>query len=287
MRLRHRAAVITAVAGIALTGLSVAGPAFAAAAAPGSSVSASAPAKALSLSGTISAVNASKSLLTVTSGDGANVTVNVDPKASVTLDGNTAALAKLPVGGVVKLNGTVSNGANVATSVSATTVLPFVSVGTVAAVDAGAQTVSVKRLSLDGKGTTVTYPVAAKAAISLDGRSVALSAVPARAYVLVTGTVTGGTTYAVKSLTAMSRWALNLNGTVNAVDAAAETVTVNSSNTAVKLNVDPKATIQLNGAKVALGSLPVGANVALTGTDSTVGATVSGINATLSGSRTR
>src|SRR6185312_2770808 len=124
-------------------------------------------------------------------------------------------------------------------------------------------TVTVKRLSLTGNGATDVFPVDAKAAISLDVKKVALSALPAKASILVTGTVTNGV-YSAKTLTALSRWALNLSGTVSAVDAVAGTVTVNdASGAAVKLNVDPKASIKVNGAKVSLSDLPIGATVGL------------------------
>ncbi|MBL7261032.1 hypothetical protein [Paractinoplanes lichenicola] len=217
MRLRHRAAVITAVAGVALAAAS---PALAATASVGTGTG---------------------------TGTGANVNVNV--------------------------------GANVPA--------PFAGAGSV--VSAGAGKVTVKLVTLDGKGGTATYPVAEKAVILLDGRTVALSALPAGARIVVVGTVTGGTTYSAKSLTALSRWQLNLNGTVSAVDAAKGTVTVNTGTpaAAVKLNVDPKANIELNGVKVGLSNLPVGATVNLNGTETTAGATVAGIDAKLGTARPR
>jgi hypothetical protein len=204
MRLRHRAAVITAVAGLALTGLATAGPAMAA----------------------------------------TSAAVNVNGGTSVKVDANAA--------------------------------LPFVSAGSVAAVTT--TTLSVKQLT----GATTVVPVDAKAAVSLDGRKVALTALPTGATVVVTGTTTGGVQSA-KLVVALSRSALNLSGTVKAVDAAKGTVTVTtgSGSTAatVKLNVDPKATVTVNGAKVSLSNLPIGATVNLTGTDGTAGATVTGLTA--------
>ncbi|WP_305788133.1 hypothetical protein [Symbioplanes lichenis] len=202
MRLRHRAAVVTAVAGIALTGLAAAGPAMAA---------------------------------TATAG------VNVDGGTSVKVDANVA--------------------------------LPFVSAGSVAAVTT--TTVTVKLPT----GATSVIPVDAKAAVSLDGRKVALTALPPGATVVVTGTATGGVRSA-KLVAALSRWSLNLSGTVSAVDAAKGTVTVNTTSGAtVKLNVDPKATVTVNGAKVSLANLPIGATVGLTGTGTTTGGTAVTISA--------
>lgn len=279
MRLRHRAAVITAVAGIALTGLATAGPAMAATS-TAVKAAASAPASTFNLAGTVAALNAAKGTVTVAGVSGSNTTVTVAPTATVAVDGNTAKLAKLPVGAQVKLSGNTTNGTTVATKVDATTAWPFAAAGTVVSVDATAGTVSVKRVSLDGKGATDVIPVAAKATITLDGRTVALSALPAKAPILVVGTVTTGT-YSARSLTALSRWALNLSGTVAAVDAANGTVTVNTGSpaTAVKLNVDPKVSVKVNGVNASLSKLPIGATVGLTGTETTVGATVSGIDA--------
>ena len=268
MRLRHHAAVITAVAGIALTGIATAAPAMAATNAS-ASVKAGTAARPFSLEGALTALNAAKSTLTVNGS-----AVSVAPTATVTVDGNTSKLAKLPIGANVKLSGNVTDGANVATKVEATTTLPFLSAGSVDAVDAAAMTITVKGLT-----PARVLPVAAKAAITLDGRTVALSALPVRSHILVTGTVTGGV-YSAKSLTAVSRWALNLNGTVSAVDAVAGTVTVNSgTGTAVKLNVDPKATIKVNGVKVSLADLPIGATVALSGSETPVAANILGIDA--------
>jgi hypothetical protein len=279
MRLRHRAAVLTAVAGLTLTGLATAGPAMAATTAT-VKAAASAPTRTFTTQGTVSALNAAKATLTVAGLSGTSSTVTVAPTAAVTVDGATSKLAKLPIGANVKLSGTVSNGANVATRVDATVPRPFVSAGSVVAVDPAARTVTVKRLSLTGTGATEVLPVADRAAITLDARTVALSAVPAKAHILVTGTVTDGT-YSAKTLTAVSRWSLNLSGTVSAVDAAAGTVTVTTGTpaAAVKLNVDPKATIKVNGVKVALSDLPIGATVALNGTETPVGASIAGIDA--------
>ncbi|MFI5938533.1 hypothetical protein [Actinoplanes sp. NPDC051494] len=289
MRLRHRAAVITAVAGIALTGVAVAGPAMAATSAP-VKAAASAPTRAFSAEGTVSGVSVPKGTVTVAGASGSSTTVAVAPNAVVSVDGDTAKLAKLPVGARVKLSGNVTDGVSVASRVDATSTWPFATIGSVAAVNASASTVTVKRISLSSSTATTTdvIPVAAKAAISLDGRTVALSALPTRAHLLVTGTVTNGT-YAARSLTAVSRWDLSLSGTVSAVDAAAGTVTVTTGSpaTAVKLNVDPKATIKVNGAKVSLSNLPIGATVGLTGTETTVGTSISGIDAKVASSKTK
>jgi hypothetical protein len=272
LQIRHRAAVVAAVTGIVLTG---AAPAMAATATLTSSKPSSSASTSFTANGTLAALNGLKLSL---SGDKGTTAVTVDPKATVTLDGNTAKLLSLPIGAQVKLSGSTSGGVSVATRVDASSVRPFLAAGSVAGVDLEDKTVSVTPLLLGTDKTTKTYPVAANAKITLDGKPVALSALTARAHIVVLGTVSG-TTYSAKSLTALSRWDLNLSGTVSAVDAAKGTVTVNANGAAVKLNVNPNATIQLNGVKVSLAKLPIGATVNLSGTDSTSGSAVSGITA--------
>lgn len=288
MRIRHRAAVLTAVSCIALTGFSAAGSAaMAATAAARPAASTSATTKALSVQGTLSALNTAKSTLTVAGDDGTTIAVNVDPKATIKIDGDTAKLAKLPVGARLKLTGTTANGVNVATGVEASTVLPFVSLGSVTSVDTAAATITVRQLSLSSRTGSATYPVADKAAITLDGRKVTLDKLPAKARVLITGTVTNGTAYSARTLRALSRWELNLSGTVSAVDAANGTVTVTTGSPAtdVKLAVDPKASVRVNGVKVSLDKLPIGATVALTGSETTTSASVTGIDAKVNSKR--
>ncbi|MBU2670391.1 hypothetical protein KOI35_43505 [Actinoplanes bogorensis] len=192
-----------------------------------------------------------------------------------------------PVSVGVSPSVSVGNGvnANLGSGGNATvgTVLPFAAAGSVASV--APKSITVKNLTLDAKTPTSTYPVADNAKVSLDGRAVALAALPAGARIVVLGTVSNGSTYSATYLAAMSRWSLNLNGTVSAVDAAKGTVTVNNGKAAVNLNVDPKASVQVNGVKADLSKLPVGATVNLTGTDSIAGANVLGITANAAGVR--
>ncbi|MEU4240853.1 hypothetical protein [Actinoplanes sp. NPDC026619] len=283
MKIRHRAIVVAAVAGIAITGAAPAMAATASVTSPKPSAGASGGSTSgttasFSAQGTLAALNGLKLSL---AGDNGTTAVTVDPKAAVTLDGNTAKLLSLPIGAQVKLSGGTTGGVSVATRVDATSVRPFIAAGSVAGVDLEDRTISVTPLLAGEQATPKTYPVATDAKITLDGKAVALSALPVRAHLVVLGNVTSGT-YSAKSLTAVSRWQLNLSGTVSALDAAKGTVTVNSKGAAVKLNVNPNATIQVNGAKVTLANLPIGATVNLTGIESTTGAQVAGITAKIS-----
>jgi hypothetical protein len=276
MQLRHRSAVLAAVAGIVLTGLATAPAQAAAPAHPVAAAAAGARARTFTTEGTLAALDAVAGKLTVAAENGGGATtVTVSPKASVNVDKSTAKLSALPIGARVKVSGTVGDGANLATSVDATTSWPLVSAGTVKAVDAAARTVTVGHVLTADEVVTV----ADGAKITLDGRTVALAALPVKARIALTGTVTTGKRTA-KTLIALSRWQLNLTGTVSAVDAAAGTITVKSGDGAtLDLAVNPDATIKVNGAKVSLKNLPVGATVTLTGTDSSAGATVAGIDA--------
>jgi hypothetical protein len=328
MNVRHRAALLAAVSGIALSGVIAAAPAMAAdtpaskpaapapapatkpaepapattkparpaepapaapapapAAKPAEPVPATtkpapttpAPTMVFMTRGTVAARDGAK--LTVSGDSGKNL-VTVTPDAVVTVDGVSANLAQLPIGAQVAVSGTITNGVRVATRVEATTARPFVVAGAVTAVDGAARTITVT--PLPAGGTATSYAVGAKALITLDGRAVDLARVPVGAHLLVTGTVSGGVSTA-QSVNALSRWDLKLSGTVTAVDAAHSTVTVTTGSpaAAVKLTVDPNASISVNGAKVALSGLPIGATVNLAGTDSTSGASVAGITASV------
>ncbi|GAA0549222.1 hypothetical protein GCM10010172_34100 [Paractinoplanes ferrugineus] len=286
MKIRHRAAVVAAVAGIAVTGAipALAGPALAGPALAGPALAttgagtpkpAAGTATVFSADGTLAALSGLRLSLT---GDNGRTAVTVDPKAAVTLDGNTAKLVALPLGARVKLSGNTTDGVSVATRVDASSVRPFVAAGSVSGVDLEDKTVSVTPL-LGSDRTARSYPVAPAASITLDGRKVALSALPAGAHIVVLGSVIGCQVYSAKSLTALSRWDLKLSGTVSAVDAAKGVVTVDADGAAVKLDVAPNATIKVNGARATLAGLPIGAAVNLTGTGSTRGSVVSGITA--------
>jgi hypothetical protein len=274
MPIRRPAALLAAVSGIALSGVLATAPALASDAPTSSPTPAkTSPTAVFMTRGTVAGLDGLK--LAVTGDSGRNV-ITVAPDAAVTVDGATAKLSQLPVGAQVTVSGTVNNNVKVATRVEASTVKPFAVAGAVASVDATGRTVTVTPLA---SAATTAYPVAVKAMITLDGKAVDLAKLPVRAHILLAGTVTGGV-YSAQSLTAISRWDLKLSGTVSAVDAAHGTVTVNSgSGAALKLNVDPKASIQVNGVKAGLATLPIGATVNLIGADSVAGATISGIDA--------
>jgi hypothetical protein len=280
MRIRHRAALLAAVSGIALSGAIATAPAMAADK-PAPAPATTSPTMTFAMRGTVASLDGLK--LAVAGDSGQNL-VTVAPNAAVTVDGTSAKLSQLPIGAQVAVSGTVTGGVKVATRVEANTVRPFAAAGSVSAVDGTARTLTVTPLAVGGPTVAKAYPVAAKALIILDGKPVDLAKLPVRAHILVAGTVTGGV-FSAQSLTAVSRWDLKLSGTVTAVDAAHSTVTVSTGSpaTAVKLNVDPNVGIQVNGVKASLATLPIGATVNLSGTETTAGTSISGIDAKVSG----
>ncbi|WP_045745101.1 hypothetical protein [Actinoplanes rectilineatus] len=291
MQIRHRAAVVTAVAGIALTGIATATPALAATA--GSSVQAGSGSnvKTFTTEGTVSGVDATKGTVTVTDATGKSTVVSVSPKALVTVDGKLTVVAKLPLGAGITLSGNVTDGGiSLATKVSAASVLPFATAGSVVSADDAKRTVTVKRLSLTTAGgfATDVIPVADKALITLDGKVTGLGKLTSGATVVVTGVTTNGVSSA-KTLTALSRWDLNLSGAVTAVDVKSGTITVSTGPSAkpLTLKVDPKATVTINGKSVSLADLPVGASVKLSGSETTVGTSVLGITANVAATSTK
>jgi hypothetical protein len=282
MPIRHRVALFAAASGIALSGAIAAAPAMAAdspSTTPAPAPSKTSPTMVFMTRGTVAALNGRK--LTVAGDNGQNL-VTVAPDATVTLNGATAKLAQLPIGAQIAVSGTVNGDAKVATRIEANTAVPFAVAGSVTAVDGTARTVTVLGLT----GVSKVYPVAAKAMITLDLKTADLAKLPVRAHILVAGTVTGGV-YSAQSVTAVSRWDMKLSGIVAAVDATHGTVTVSTGTTAapVKLNVDPAASIQVNGVKASLASLPIGATVNLSGSESTTGTSILGIQATANSGR--
>src|ERR1700760_228663 len=132
MNLRHRAGLLAAVSGIALSGVIATAPALAADAPTSTPAPAgSSPTVTFMTRGTVASLDGSK--LSVTS-DGGQKLVTVAQNAGITLNGAVAKLAQLPIGAQVSVSGSVTNGAMVATKVEANTARPFAAAGSVTAV---------------------------------------------------------------------------------------------------------------------------------------------------------
>jgi hypothetical protein len=177
------------------------------------------------------------------------------------------------------VTGTTTGGVRTATKVTAASTWFFEASGTLGAVDAAAATVTVSHTTGNGTTRTTTVPVDAAAEVTLDGAAVTLADLPTGARIGVTGTVTNGVP-AATVLTAVSSWQFTLSGTVAAADGVLSTLTVRRSPADITtVTVDASATVRLNHATVALGALPVGATVKVTGTGSVTGTTVTAVEA--------
>jgi hypothetical protein len=281
MRRRFLSAVAAAVSAVTLAGL-LAGPVPAATAAPKGAAKApstkpAARAATFALAGSIAAVDPAAGTVSVTAG-AATTTVTVAATATIVLDEAAATLADLPAGARVRVTGTTTGGVRTATKVTAASTWFFETSGTLDALDADAATVTVSHTSGNGTTRTTTVPVDGAAVITLDGAAVTLADLPAGARIEVTGTVTNGVP-AATGLTAVSSWRFTLSGTVVAADGVLSTLTVRRSAGTTTVTVDAAATVRLNRVAVALGALPTGATVKVTGTGSVAGTTVTTVEA--------
>ncbi|MFC4059176.1 hypothetical protein ACFOWE_12765 [Planomonospora corallina] len=144
--------------------------------------------------GTVVAVDAEASALTVRASNGVESAVPVAVDAAVVIDGVATALADVPAGARITVTGTVTNSVASAAKLVVTTTWSFRRDGTVVAVDAEASTLTIRAVN----GVRSTVPVAADAAVTLNRTSSTLADVPAGAQAQITGTVTNGVASATK-----------------------------------------------------------------------------------------
>ncbi|SDY38092.1 hypothetical protein SAMN05444365_10272 [Micromonospora pattaloongensis] len=254
--------VLTVAGGLALAG-AVAAPASAAHTTTKAGVSAKwrpapPPKRSFTLDGTVGAVDATASTITVN--HAASTTISVNSAAAVVIDRAAATLSDTPTGARVRVSGTVTNGKWSATRIDVTTRWSFGVDGTVAAVDPDASTITVNRGS-----STVTVPVDGAAVVTIDHAASTLSAVQTGGRVRVSGTVTNGIQNATR-IDVTTRWSFGVDGTVAAVDPDASTITVNCGGRNVVVPVDSAARVTLNRATTTLSALPTGARVTVRGT---------------------
>jgi hypothetical protein len=110
--------------------------------------------------------------------------IAVDPAATVVVDGVAATLADVPAGARVRVWGTATNGARVATAVNAVTSWRVRVYGKLTVVDADAAAVTVQT----GRTTTETFAVDPAAKVRVNGIATTLATLPVGALVTVTGT---------------------------------------------------------------------------------------------------
>jgi outer membrane biosynthesis protein TonB len=134
--------------------------------------------------------------------------------------------------------------------------------GQIIAVDAANGTISIAT-SLNGRNTTITLKVGVNASALVDGVVTTLANVPIGAQVQVGGN-DGGPLLRVTS----PAKPLQLEGTLVGVNPTAGTVSVKLPTMGATLQVSADAKVTLDGAAVALGALPAGAMLRLSGTES-------------------
>ncbi|MBG0814219.1 hypothetical protein [Planomonospora sp. ID82291] len=138
--------------------------------------------------------------------------------------------------------------------------------GVVAAVDAGAATLTVTVPAAGGATAQVSLAVAATAAVTVDGVAATTAEVPVGARIKVTGTGISGTRTATR-LVVTTTWSFRQDGTVAAVDADAATLTVAAANGAESaIPVAEEAVVLVDGVAATLAEVPVGARIKVTGT---------------------
>ncbi|MEV1290285.1 hypothetical protein [Micromonospora sp. NPDC049679] len=254
--------VLTVAGGLALAG-AVAAPASAAHATTKAGVSAKwrpappPPKRSFTLDGTVGAVDATASTITVN--HGASTTISVNSAAAVVINRAAATLSATPTGARVRVSGTVTNGKWNATRIDVTTRWSFGVDGTVTAVDPDASTITVNRGS-----STVTVPVDGAAVVTIDHAASTLAAVPAGARVRVRGTVTNSVENAT-TLDVTTRWSFGVDGTVTAVDPDASTITVNRGSSTVTVPVDGAAVVTIDHAASTLSAVQTGGRVRISG----------------------
>jgi hypothetical protein len=200
---------------------------------------------------------------TVKNGSTVQTTYTVDSNADITADDSDTVLGDLKAGAHVQL--TVNP--NSSTDVTAIKASSQFVLGTVGAVDAVANTLTLNRQS----GITSTYPVGANATITINGSAASLGAIAAGSHAQITLSAFDGQTatlIADRTAAAFHGNAHKVHGAVTAVDPVANTITVSltlggAASTAT-YTLASGATVTADGAPTPLATLLPGAQVVVT-----------------------
>ncbi|HTE17356.1 MAG TPA: DUF5666 domain-containing protein, partial [Armatimonadota bacterium] len=215
--------------------------------------------------GTITAVNAQAGTLTVQTPDGP-LQLQVPANADIRLNGRSATLADLEVGDEARVTYRVNaNGTNTVLQIRATEAqqpAPRTVTGTITAVNAQAGT-----LTLETRDGLLLLQVPANTNIRLDGRSVPLSELRVGDQAQVTYRVNANgtnTALEIRATSAQQPEPLTITGTIVEVNAQAGTLSVDTGNRIVLLQVTGNTDIRLNGRSVSLSALRPGDRVEVT-----------------------
>ena len=145
--------------------------------------------------------------------------------------------------------------------------------GVVSTLDAPASTVT-----LDRFGVLSTYTVDPAATVTVDRVAATLADVPAGSLVRIRGTVRNGTS-TVTSIAATTTWPLRTTGLVDAIDPAALTIAIDHDGDLTTADIDPAATVTIDGVSATIADVPVGAKIRVRGTVTNSAAVITAIDA--------
>lgn len=205
------------------------------------------------VSGVVKAVDADKNTITVAdlAGKVPETTYEVSKTASVYIDGKAGKLAAVPVAAHVTLN--LSGDKRTVRSIQAGG--PHIAGVVLKSVDAGKNTVTVADLA--GKVPETTYEVAKTASVYIDGKPGKLAGVPVDAHITLSLSVDQKTALRVDAV------GPQVLGTVKAVDAAKNSLTVTNKLGDQTFDVGKDATIVVDGKPGKLADLKEGMEVDL------------------------
>ena len=217
--------------------------------------------------GTITAIDPTARTLTLQTQDGP-LQLQVPANSDIRLNGRSVSLADLEVGDTAQVTDRVNaNGTNTALQIRATEAQqpePRTATGTITAVNAAAGT-----LTLQTQDGPLQLQVPANADIRLDGRTATLADLEVGDTAQVTYRVNANGTNTVLRIRATSEQQpqpepITVAGTITAVDVQARTLTVQTANGVLRLQVPADADIRLNGRSASLADLEVGDTVQVT-----------------------
>ncbi len=200
--------------------------------------------------GSVTAVDTTNNTLTVAGQGGAPAaTYNVGPTVTITVNGQTGALAGIPVGSMVDIR---LSALDATAAVSITDVHGDVK-GSVVSADATAGTITIST-TRHGVTSQTTYHLSATAAISIDGAAATLDQFTAGVEVTLKSDPTDASL--ISSITAVGK---EVEGRVMAVDTTNGTVTLAARHgQTATYTVGSGAIITVNGATGTLAGVSVG-----------------------------
>jgi hypothetical protein len=206
--------------------------------------------------GSLVSADTTASTITLAGRDGTPATYHVTGTTIISLNGATSTLAALPVGAQVEIQ-LAADGVTALSINAEMETAGHATEGSLIRVDTSANTITLSH----EHGSTHTFNLTGTTTITLDGATSTLGALPTGAEVHVTLAPDGVTATSIDAHTADAQ-SEHAEGTVAAVDAAANTIVLNGhGGTPRTFNLTATTTITLNGAASTLAILPLGSRV--------------------------